>query len=127
MGMRGKALERFERLDEKSSISVEWDDKKKHVVPKKEQISIACRDLTPFLPNVPHRQNVPGDVFAAPSELFELNDLTGLLLYEVWQTQLSVQEREFLTQFLPEGADPHTANRGRSRGSLKYPRYYLLV
>ncbi|PWA98201.1 hypothetical protein CTI12_AA000160 [Artemisia annua] len=95
-------------LNTRSSISLEWDDKKNHVVPKKEQISIARRELAPFLPCVPHHQNVLGDVFAAPSELFELNDLTGLLSYEVWQTQLSVQEREFLTQFLPEGADPHT-------------------
>ncbi|KAI3825242.1 hypothetical protein L1987_06723 [Smallanthus sonchifolius] len=42
-----------------------------------------------------------------PPELFELNNLTGLVSYEVWQTHLSVQEREFLTQFLPEGAEPH--------------------
>ncbi|GJX95670.1 putative nuclear factor related to kappa-B-binding protein, partial [Tanacetum coccineum] len=96
-------------LNTRSSISLKWDDKKKHVVPKKEQISIARRELTPFLPCVPHRQNVLGDVFAAPSELFELNDLTDLLSYEVWQTQLSVQERVFLTQFLPEGADSNTA------------------
>lgn len=92
-------------LNTKSNISLEWDDKKEHVVPKKEQISIARRELTPFLPFDANDQNVLGDVFAAPSELFELNNLTGLLPYEVWQTHLSAQEREFLTQFLPEGAD----------------------
>ena len=70
-------------LNTGSSISLEWDEKKKHVVPKKEQISIARRELTTFLPHVPHHQNVLGDVFEAPSELFELNDLTGLLSYEV--------------------------------------------
>lgn len=94
-------------LNTKSNISLEWDSKKERVVSKKEQISIACRELIPFLPHVSHCQNVLGDVFAAPSELFELNNLTGLLSYEVWQTHLSVQEREFLTQFLPEGDDPH--------------------
>ncbi|KAJ0692709.1 putative nuclear factor related to kappa-B-binding protein [Helianthus annuus] len=94
-------------LNTKSRICLEWDDKKERVVPKKEQISIAQRELTPFLPFVAHYQNVLGDVFAAPPELFELNNLTGLLSYEVWQTQLSVQEREFLTQFLPEGSEPH--------------------
>ncbi|KAI3666073.1 hypothetical protein L6452_44711 [Arctium lappa] len=94
-------------LSTRSSISLQWDDKKEHVVPKKEQISIARRELTPFLPLVSHCQNVLGDVFAAPPELFELDNLTGLLSYEVWQTHLSVQEREFLIQLLPEGADPH--------------------
>lgn len=94
-------------LNMRSSISLQWDDKKEHVVPKKEQISIARRELTPFLPLVSHCQNVLGDVFAAPPELFELDNLTGLLSYEVWQTHLSAQEREFLTQLLPEGAEPH--------------------
>ncbi|KAJ0667583.1 putative nuclear factor related to kappa-B-binding protein [Helianthus annuus] len=91
----------------KSRISLEWDDKKECVVSKKEQISIASRELTPFLPLVANYQNALGDVFTAPTELFELNNLTGLLSYEVWQTHLTVQEREFLTQFLPEGADPY--------------------
>ncbi|XP_024962726.1 uncharacterized protein LOC112502936 isoform X2 [Cynara cardunculus var. scolymus] len=93
-------------LNPRSSISLQWDDKKEHVVPKKEQISIARRELAPFLPLVLHCQNVLGDVFAAPPELFELDNLMGLLSYEVWQTHLSVQEREFLTQLLPEGAEP---------------------
>ncbi|KAL4567940.1 hypothetical protein LXL04_023536 [Taraxacum kok-saghyz] len=94
-------------LNMKSSISLEWDDKKEQVVPKKEQIGIARRDLTPFLSVLPHSQNALGDVFAAPSELFKLDNLAGLLSYEVWQTHLSVQERGFLTQFLPEGVEPH--------------------
>ncbi|KAL8229056.1 hypothetical protein R6Q57_013956 [Mikania cordata] len=91
----------------KSRISLEWDDKKECVISKKEQIGIAHRELSPFLPFVARYQNVLGDVFAASPELFELNSLTGLLSYEVWQTHLSVQEREFLTQFLPEEAEPH--------------------
>ncbi|KAK9064693.1 hypothetical protein SSX86_016075 [Deinandra increscens subsp. villosa] len=94
-------------LNTKSRISLEWDDKKERVVSKKDQIGIAHRELIPFLPFVAHHQNVIGDVFAAPPELFELTDLTGLLSYEVWQTHLSAQEREFLTQFLPEGPEPH--------------------
>ncbi|CAI9277261.1 unnamed protein product [Lactuca saligna] len=94
-------------LNIKSNISLEWDEKKEQVVPKKEQIGVARRDLTPFLPLLPHSQNALGDVFAAPSELFQLDNLTSLLSYEVWQTHLSVQERGFLTQFLPEGAEPH--------------------
>ncbi|KAI7754119.1 hypothetical protein M8C21_014863, partial [Ambrosia artemisiifolia] len=91
----------------KSRISLEWNDKKECVVSKKEQISIACRELTPFSPLVENYQSVLGDVFTAPTELFELKNLTGLLSYEVWQTHLTVQEKEFLTQFLPKGDDPH--------------------
>lgn len=70
-------------LNIKSNISLEWDEKKEQVVPKKEQIGIARRDLTPFLPLLPHSQNALGDVFAAPSELFQLDNLTTLLSYEV--------------------------------------------
>nr|XP_043605953.1 uncharacterized protein LOC122578128 isoform X2 [Erigeron canadensis] len=104
-------------LDTKSTIALEWDNKKEHVVPKKEQIGIAYRELIQFLPFDAKNENILGDVFAAPPELFELNNLTGLLSYEVWQTHLSEQEREFLTQFLPEGADLHKIVHGLLAGN----------
>ncbi|XP_071702464.1 uncharacterized protein [Rutidosis leptorrhynchoides] len=94
-------------LNTKSSIFLEWDQKKEQVVSKREQISIARRELTPFIPSVSKYRTVLGDVFEAPSELFELESLTGLISYEVWETHLSLQEREFLTRFLPDGSDPH--------------------
>lgn len=78
-------------LNTKSSISLEWDDKKEQVVPKKQQISIARRELTPFLPLVGNYQSVIGDVFAVPPELFELNNLNGLLSFEVsWLTTYGI-------------------------------------
>ncbi|KAA8548299.1 hypothetical protein F0562_004728 [Nyssa sinensis] len=39
------------------------------------------------------------------NEIFELENLTEVLSYEVWQTHLSEYERNLLTQFLPKGAD----------------------
>ncbi|GMI67104.1 hypothetical protein like AT5G13950 [Hibiscus trionum] len=45
------------------------------------------------------------DVLTLSHEIFELEDLTKVLSYEVWQTHLSENERNFLMQFLPTGID----------------------
>ncbi|KAL6994532.1 hypothetical protein U1Q18_012634 [Sarracenia purpurea var. burkii] len=94
-------------LNMKSNISLEWDDKKKSVVAKKEQIGLAQRDLIPFIDHVPHCRNILADVVAVPREYFELDNLKEVLSYEVWQTRLSEKERNYLTQFLPKGTEVH--------------------
>ncbi|CAL5368723.1 unnamed protein product [Camellia sinensis] len=94
-------------LSVRSNISLEWDDKKKSVVAKREQIGLTQRDLIPFIGNVPHCHNILADVLVVPHEIFELDNLKGVLSYEVWQTHLSENERHYLTQFLPKGAETH--------------------
>lgn len=83
-GVRRKNLEfPHNDLNMKSHISLEWDDSKKRIVAKSEQISISWRDLRPFNDYIPHHQNVLADVFAIPHEIFELENLTHVLSYEV--------------------------------------------
>ncbi|KAA8530052.1 hypothetical protein F0562_004761 [Nyssa sinensis] len=91
----------------RSSISLEWDDKKKSVLAKREQIGLPWRDLVPFVDYVPHCDNILADVFSVPQEIFDVESLTKVLSYQVWQTHLSERERNLLTQFLPKGADAH--------------------
>jgi hypothetical protein len=67
----------------KSHISLEWDGNKKRVVAKREQIGLSWRDVRPFNDSVPPHQNSLADVFAIPQEIFELENLTGILSYEV--------------------------------------------
>ncbi|GKV44376.1 hypothetical protein SLEP1_g51568 [Rubroshorea leprosula] len=89
----------------KSHISLEWDGNHKKVVAKKEQVGISCRHLRPFIDSAPHYHSVLADVFTLPREIFELEDLTQVISYEAWKTQLSEKERNHLTQFLPKGTD----------------------
>lgn len=67
----------------KSRISLEWDGNKKRVVAKREQIGLSWRDVRPFNDSVPPHHNSLADVFAIPQEIFELENLTGILSYEV--------------------------------------------
>lgn len=92
-------------LNMRSHISLNWDDNKKRVVAKREQIAISWRDLSPFINSVPHCPNILADIWAIPPEIFELKGLTEVLSFEVWQTHLSEKERDLLTQFLPSGLD----------------------
>ncbi|XP_010249271.1 PREDICTED: uncharacterized protein LOC104591880 isoform X2 [Nelumbo nucifera] len=92
-------------LNMRSHISLEWDNIQKRAVAKKEQIGISWRDLSPFPDFVPHRHTGLADVFAIPWEIFGLENMTGVLSYEVWETLLSEKERDFLIQFLPSGTD----------------------
>ncbi|KAK2968820.1 hypothetical protein RJ640_028213 [Escallonia rubra] len=93
-------------LNMRSNISLEWDDKKKNVVAKREQISIAQRNFQ-FIGSAPSCYNTLADVFCIPREIFDLRTLTDVLSYEVWQTHLSETERKSLSQFLPKGAEAH--------------------
>lgn len=90
----------------RSNISLEWDDKNKSVVAKREQIGILQRDLVPFIDAVPPCYSSLADILSVPREIFELENLVGILSYEVWQTCISETEKKVLTQFLPKGAEP---------------------
>ncbi|XP_028054615.1 uncharacterized protein LOC114258821 isoform X1 [Camellia sinensis] len=94
-------------LNVRSNISLKWDDKRKSVVAKREQISLKWRDLIPFIDYVPHCHNILADVLVVPHEIFELDNLKEVLSYEVWKTHLSENERHYLMQFLPMGAEMH--------------------
>ncbi|XP_028115541.1 uncharacterized protein LOC114313006 isoform X5 [Camellia sinensis] len=94
-------------LNVRSNISLKWDDKRKSVVAKREQISLKRRDLVPFIDYVPHCHNILADVLGVPHEIFELDNLKEVLSYEVWKTHLSENERNYLMQFLPMGAEMH--------------------
>ncbi|KAI7999859.1 Nuclear factor related to kappa-B-binding protein [Camellia lanceoleosa] len=92
-------------LNVRSNISLKWDDKRKSVVAKREQISLKKGDLIPFIDYVPHCHNILADVLVVPHEIFELDNLKEVLSYEVWKTHLSENERNYLMQFLPMGAE----------------------
>lgn len=86
----------------RSNVSLEWDEKNKNVVAKREQIGLSRRDLVPFLHLVPCNNFVLAGVLSIPQEIFELENLSDVMSYEVWQRLLSESEREFLRQFLPQ-------------------------
>ncbi|KAJ0053423.1 hypothetical protein Pint_02510 [Pistacia integerrima] len=103
-GMKKRKLEsQHKGLNSKSHISLEWDGNIKKVVARKDQIGITRRNLRPFIDSVPGSHNALADVFSIPQDIFELENLSEVLSYEVWQTQLSEDERKFLMQFLPSG------------------------
>ncbi|KAF8408520.1 hypothetical protein HHK36_007676 [Tetracentron sinense] len=92
-------------LNMRSHIFLEWDDNQKRAVAKREQIGITWRDVAPFIDHVSHCHPSLADVFAIPQDIFELENLNGVLSYEVWETHLSERERNLLTQFLPRGTN----------------------
>ncbi|CAK8532943.1 unnamed protein product [Lathyrus sativus] len=95
--------------DMRSHISVEWDRNKKIVVAKREQIGISWRQMKPFVNYVSNDHKVLADVFTVPQEIFDLDNLSEVLSYEVWKTHLSENERNLLMSFLPRGIEPHQA------------------
>lgn len=70
----------------KPNIILEWDDKGKNVVAKKEQVGISQRDLSPFVDAVPSCHSILADVVNIPRETFEIENLTEVLSYEVSMT-----------------------------------------
>ncbi|XWS43940.1 hypothetical protein CRYUN_Cryun15aG0001500 [Craigia yunnanensis] len=101
-----KKLESLQNdLNTKSCISLEWDGNQKKVVAKREQIGLSRRHLRPFADSTIHYHRVLADVLTLPHEIFDLENLTEVLSYEVWQTHLSENERNLLMQFLPTGTD----------------------
>ncbi|KAL2529317.1 hypothetical protein Fot_21918 [Forsythia ovata] len=93
-------------LNMRANIFLEWDNKKKSVVSKREQIGIAQRHLIPFMEAGAPGHNLLADVISVPQEIFELENLSEVLSYKVWQNHLSEDERSLLSQFLPKGAEP---------------------
>ncbi|CAI9777225.1 unnamed protein product [Fraxinus pennsylvanica] len=92
-------------LNMRANIFLEWDNKKKSVVSKREQIGIAERHLIPFMEAGAHGLNFLADVISVPQEIFELESLSEVFSYEVWQNHLSEDERSLLSQLLPKGAE----------------------
>ncbi|XP_043706300.1 uncharacterized protein LOC122655966 isoform X2 [Telopea speciosissima] len=88
-----------------SHIVLKCDENQVNPIARREQVGIAWRDLDPFIESAPHRYTPLADVLSLPPEIFELENLTKVLSYEVWETSLSELERNFLTQFLPQGTD----------------------
>ncbi|PIN24228.1 hypothetical protein CDL12_03049 [Handroanthus impetiginosus] len=104
-------------LKMRPNISLEWDNKKKSVVSKKEQIGITRRHLIPFIEPGTRGQNALADVFSVPREIFELENLSEVVSYEVWQSHLSDKERSFLSQFLPKELEPDAMVRDLLSGN----------
>lgn len=73
-----------------STIILEWDDSRKSVVAKKEQVGIAQRDLSPYIDAVPSCHNILADVVNVPQETFDLENLTDVLSYDVSIVSCSV-------------------------------------
>ncbi|CAA2991758.1 Hypothetical predicted protein [Olea europaea subsp. europaea] len=92
-------------LNMRANIFLEWDNKKKSVVSKREQIGIAQRHLIPFMEAGARGHIFLADVISVPQEIFELESLSEVFSYEVWQNLLSEDERSLLSQFLPKGAE----------------------
>lgn len=95
--------------DMRAHISVEWDNNQKRVVAKREQIGISWRQMKPFVNHVSSDHKVLADVVTVPEEIFDLDNLSEVLSYEVWKTHLSENERNHLMNFLPRGIEPHQA------------------
>ena len=70
-------------LNMRPKISLEWDNRKKSVVSRKEQIGLSKRHLIPFIEPGPRGHNVLADVMPIPSEIFDLDNLSEVLSYEV--------------------------------------------
>ncbi|XP_043724837.1 uncharacterized protein LOC122671595 [Telopea speciosissima] len=88
-----------------SHIALKLEENQVNPIARREQIGIAWRDLDPFIESAPHRYTPLADVLSLPKEIFELENLTRVLSYEVWEMNLSETEKKFLTQFLPQGMD----------------------
>ncbi|KAL3526245.1 hypothetical protein ACH5RR_010901 [Cinchona calisaya] len=96
-----------DELNMRSNISLEWNDKNKSVVAKREQVGISQRYLVPFIDAVaPHSYSRLGDILTVPREIFELENLANVLSYEVWQTCIAETERNILAQLLPIEVEP---------------------
>ncbi|KAK4803041.1 hypothetical protein SAY86_001244 [Trapa natans] len=90
----------------KPHASLEWDASRRRVIARREQIGLSWRKLRRFAEPLPLGHKILADAFDVPLELFELENLGGVLSYEVWQTCLSERERRFLAQFLPRETEP---------------------
>lgn len=67
----------------KPHVSLEWDASRKRVIARREQIGLSWRNLRRFAGLFPPRHKILADAFDVPAELFELENLEGVLSYEV--------------------------------------------
>ncbi|KAK6155336.1 hypothetical protein DH2020_009584 [Rehmannia glutinosa] len=84
-------------LSMRPNISLEWDNKKKCVVSKREQIGITRRHLISFIEPGPHFHNILADVFSVPQEIFELENLSEVLSYELHPDNILCEEQSLKT------------------------------
>ncbi|KAI3863495.1 hypothetical protein MKW92_015363 [Papaver armeniacum] len=98
----------------RSRVSVELDEKDIKIVSKREQVGIGWSDLGPFIDSF--SKCGLADVVTIPEETLDLEDMTDVLSYEVWETHLSDLERDFLFKFLPQGIDADQLVQGLLSG-----------
>lgn len=98
----------------RSRVSVELDEKDIMIVSKREQVGIGWSDLGPFIDSF--SKCGLADVVTIPEETLDLEDMTDVLSYEVWETHLSDLERNFLFKFLPQGIDADQLVQGLLSG-----------
>ncbi|MCL7052143.1 hypothetical protein MKW94_027664 [Papaver nudicaule] len=70
---------------------------------QREQVGIGWSNLGPFIDSF--SKCGLADVVTIPEEILELEDMSDVLSYEVWETHLSDSERNSLSKFLPQGID----------------------
>lgn len=85
--IKGKKKKRLDSSDYTLSlrphVDLDWDERRKRVMPKKDQVGLAWKDLGPFVDTVPKPCKGLADVFHVPKEIFNLRDLSDVLSYEV--------------------------------------------
>lgn len=87
-------------LNTRPNISLEWDSRKKSVVSRKEQIGFSKRHLIPFIEPGSRGHNFLADVLPVPPEIFELDNLSEVLSYEVIYNYESKGSSIFLKQLI---------------------------
>lgn len=97
-------------------VALDFDFHRQKVVSKRNQIAASWRHLSPQLKWKKNEHTAVADVFEAPPELFQLKDLKEILSLEAWKECLSLSERRFLRQLLPEGLDHGSLVRTIFRG-----------
>eukprot|EP00250_Pteridium_aquilinum_P006357 c16299_g1_i2 orf=277-3477(+) len=101
-------------------VALDFDVHTQKLVPKKNQIAVLRRHLSPHLQWKKHEHSAVADVIEVPPELFQLKDLTGILSLEAWKGCLSPSERRFLRGLIPEGADHRSLVRAITGGENFY-------
>ncbi|XP_064997453.1 uncharacterized protein LOC135632697 [Musa acuminata AAA Group] len=89
----------------RSQVDLEWDVRQKRVVAKKAQVGLTWNYMAAFVDSFTRSHSGIADVVSVPYEIFDLDNLSEVLTYEVWATCLSEPERKLLSQFLPSETD----------------------
>lgn len=81
--LKKKKMESLEGQNPKLHISLEWDGIQSKVIARRDQVSLSKRDLRPFVNSIPQSCNHLADVCSVPREVFKLENLNGILSYDV--------------------------------------------